>query len=155
MPKSSRVLELIAHNIRSAENIGSLFRTCDSLGISKLWITGYSPTPDHPRVEKTALGAERIVEWGHSTDVEFVIHRLKEDGYRIVGLELDRRSVDLLDYHGPDRIALLLGNEVEGISPSLLDLCDDVVAIRQQGKKESLNVGVAAAIASFWILNCP
>ncbi len=148
-------LHLIAHNIRSAENVGSLFRTCDSLGVSKLWITGYSPTPDHPRVEKTALGSERTVDWEQATDVVEVINKLKADNVRIVGLELDRRSVDLLVYHAPDRVALLLGNEVEGITPSSLDLCDDVVSIRQAGKKESLNVSVAAAIASFWILNRP
>lgn len=153
MTHPSRVLHLIAHNIRSAENIGSLFRTCDSLGVTKLWITGYSPTPDHPRVEKTALGAERTVDWEQATDVEGILRKLKEDGLRVVGLELDRRSVDLLSYEAPNRVALLLGNEVDGISPSLLDLCDDVVSIRQQGKKESLNVSVAAAIASFWILN--
>ncbi|MFZ2803754.1 MAG: RNA methyltransferase [Patescibacteria group bacterium] len=153
MTHPSRVLHLIAHNIRSAENVGSLFRTCDSLGVTKLWITGYSPTPEHPRVEKTALGAERTVDWEQRTDVESVINELKDRHFRIVGLELDRRSVDLLSYEAPRDVALLLGNEVEGITPSLLDLCDDVVSIVQHGKKESLNVGVAAAIASFWILN--
>lgn len=153
MTRSSRILHLIAHNVRSAENVGSLFRTCDSLGIEKLWLTGYSPTPDHPRVEKTALGAERTVAWEQSADVEDVIRRLKADGVAVVGLELDRRALNLLDYRAPDRVALLLGNEVEGIAPTLLDLCDEAVFIEQRGTKESLNVAVAGAIAAFWMLN--
>lgn len=153
MTRSSRILHLIAHNVRSAENVGSLFRTCDSLGVEKLWLTGYSPTPDHPRVEKTALGAERSVVWEQSTDVEDVIRRLKADGVAVVGLETDRRALNLLDYRAPERVALLLGNEVEGVAPSLLDLCDEIVCIEQCGTKESLNVSVAGAIAAFWMLN--
>jgi tRNA G18 (ribose-2'-O)-methylase SpoU len=148
-----RTLHLIANNIRSAENVGSLFRTADSLGVSKLWITGYSPTPEHPKVEKTALGAESAIPWEQATDVVDVIQRLKSEGFRIVGLELDRRSVNLTEFHPPEWTALLLGNEVEGIPPFLLDQCDDVVSISQKGMKESMNVGVAAAIASFWMLN--
>ncbi len=151
--KPQMALHLIAHNIRSAENVGSLFRTSDSLGVTKLWITGYSPTPEHAKVEKTALGAERTVAWEQATDVVEVIDRLKAEGFRIVGLELDRRSIDLTQFGAPEWTALLLGNEVEGIPPFLLDKCDDVVSITQKGTKESMNVGVAAAIASYWMLN--
>lgn len=146
-------LHLIAHDIRSAQNVGSLFRTCDSLGVAKLWLTGYTPEPTHPRVAKTALGAQESVVCEKVIDVEAAIGRLRADGFRIVGLELDERAVDLAAYRPPDKVALLLGNEVDGIPPSLRDKCDDLVAIKQQGMKESLNVAVAAGIAAYVILN--
>lgn len=148
-----RELQIIANDIRSAENVGSIFRTCDSLGVSKLWIAGYTPTPEHPRVEKTALGAERSVPWEQVTDVVTVIARLREEGFRIVGLERDKNAVNLLQYVPQEKTALLLGNEVTGIPPSLIGECDDVVEISQQGMKESLNVSVAAGVAAYWILN--
>jgi len=147
------ILHLIAHDIRSAQNIGSLLRTCDSLGVEKLWLTGYSPTPEHPRVAKTALGAEANVVCEQRTDVEEAIKYLRDQGFRIVGLELDDRAVELSKYHPSSKAALLLGNEVDGIPPSLRVLCDDLVFIPQRGKKESMNVAVAAGIASYWLLN--
>ncbi|MFH1621263.1 MAG: RNA methyltransferase [Patescibacteria group bacterium] len=153
MNKESRILHLIAHNIRSAQNIGSLLRTCDSLGIGKLWITGYTPTPKHTRVKKTALGAEQSVVWEQVLDVQEAIKHLKSQGYSVAALETGAQSVDLVDYAAPERLALLLGNEVEGVPPSLLSMCDGVVSIKQVGKKESLNVAVATAIAAYWILN--
>ena len=146
-------LHLIAHNIRSAENIGALFRTCDALGIAKLWITGYSPKPDHPKVKKTALGAETIVEWEQRTDVTAVVEELRREGMRIVALENATGATNLADYLPQAKTALFLGNEVEGITPSLLALCDDVVAIAQSGVKESLNVSVATGIAAYWMMN--
>ena len=146
-------LHLIAHDIRSAENVGSLFRTCDSLGVAKLWLTGYTPRPSHRKVAKTALGAVASVPWGESTDVVGVIEKLRADGFRIVGLELDPRAVELATYRPPDKIALLVGNEVDGIPPSLRDLCDDLVMIRQRGIKESMNVSVATGIAVYSLLN--
>lgn len=155
MPKGlpSRILHLIANDIRSAENVGSLFRTCDSLGVAKLWLTGYTPTPEHPRVKKTALGAERAVEWEQSTDVLAAINKLRHDGFHIVALERDPRASDLLEYQPRDKTALLLGNEVTGVPPSLLSECNDIVQITHHGIKESLNVSVAAGIASYWMLN--
>ncbi|MFA5185684.1 MAG: TrmH family RNA methyltransferase [Patescibacteria group bacterium] len=146
-------LHLIAHDIRSAQNVGSLLRTCDSLGVAKLWLTGYTPEPSHPRVAKTALGAQGSVDWEKAVDVIRVIEGLKGDGFRIVGLELDERAVDLSSYRPPKKVALLLGNEVEGIPKSLRDLCDDIVSMRQRGEKESMNVAVAAGIASYWLMN--
>ena len=148
----SRILHLIAHDIRSAQNIGSLLRTCDSLGVAKIWITGYSPTPEHVRVAKTALGAQGTVEWEQGTDVLEVIEQLHAEGFRIVGLELDERAIDLSAYHPSEKMALLLGNEVEGIPPSLRVQCDDLVSISQRGVKESLNVAVAAGIAAYQLL---
>jgi len=146
-------LHLIAHDIRSAENIGSLLRTCDSIGVAKLWITGISPTPAHAKVAKTALGAQASVEWEQRLDVRKAISELRATGFRIVGLELAEGAANLVDYVPHPKTALLLGNEVSGVPPSLLALCDDIVSITQRGMKESMNVSVAAGIASFWMLN--
>jgi len=146
-------LHVIANDIRSRENVGAIFRTCEFLGVSKLWLTGYTPTPPDPKLLKVSLGAEQVVVWEQAVDVRIALDRLKKDGFRISGLELDQRAVLLSDYDAADRVALLLGNEVTGIPPSLLDRCDDVVMIAKNGKKESLNVAVAAGIAMWSILN--
>lgn len=146
-------LHLIANDIRSAENIGSLLRSCDSLGIAKLWVTGYSPSPEHHKVAKTALGAQSSVRWETATDVMDVIRQLKRDGFRIVGLELAENATNIVDYVPLKKTALLLGNEVTGVPPSLIKECDDIVFLSQKGKKESMNVSVAAGIASFWLMN--
>lgn len=145
-------LHLLAHNIRSAENIGSILRTADSLGVAKVWIVGYSPTPEHRKVSKTALGAQESVPWEQEIDIVVLVKRLRDQGFRIVGLELDERSQDLSAYRVMEKTALLLGNEVEGISPSLRDMCDDLIQIQQKGKKESLNVSVATGIAAYHLL---
>lgn len=148
-----RSLQLVAVNIRSAQNIGSLFRTADSLGVSKIWITGYSPTPEHVMVNKTALGAEEAVDWEQVTDPIECLERLKREGVRIVGLELTHGAVDLADYEPTFPMALVLGNEVEGLTTMQLARCDDVIAIAQRGIKESMNVGVAAGIAAWALLH--
>lgn len=148
----SRVLHLIAHNIRSAQNVGSMVRTCDSLGVAKLWITGYSPTPEQVGVAKTALGAQKVVDWEQSRDVMPVLSQLRKKGFRIVGLEIDSRAVDLSVYQPSKKVALILGSEVEGITPSLRAECDDLVFITQHGIKESMNVSVATGIAAWTIL---
>lgn len=146
-------LHVIAHDIRSTENVGSIFRTCDSLGISKLWLAGYTPGPEHPKVQKTGLGAQEAVTWEKRIDVEEVIGELKNQGFTVVGLEVDPRAV-LLDGFRPavDKLALLLGNEVEGIPNHLRDVCDALVYIPQKGIKESLNVSVATGIACYELM---
>jgi tRNA G18 (ribose-2'-O)-methylase SpoU len=146
-------LHIIAHNIRSTENVGSIFRTCDSLGVAKLWLTGYTPTPEHPKVKKTALGAQDSVSFEQVVNVEGLISKLKAEQFKIVGLELDERA-QALDGYDPksSNVALLLGNEVEGISPYLIEQCDDLVFIEQKGVKESLNVAVATGIAAYSIM---
>ncbi|MHB8831416.1 MAG: TrmH family RNA methyltransferase [Patescibacteria group bacterium] len=146
-------LHLIAHNIRSTENVGSLFRTCDSLGVTKLWLTGYTPGPDHAKVKKTALGAEKSVVFEKVVNVEDLLSKLKASGFSVVGLELDDRA-KALDQYKPskNKIALLLGNEVEGITPYLREQCDDLVFIQQEGVKESLNVSVATGIACYELM---
>ena len=143
---------LVLHNIRSAENVGSMFRTADAFGIHKIYLTGYTPAPvdrfKRPvsKIAKTALGAEKAVSW-EKGEVVNVVSKLKQDGVRIIALEQDNRSAPLLSYMITLPLALVVGNEVDGIDPETLALCDDVVEIPMHGSKESLNVAVAAGIA--------
>lgn len=152
---------LIIHNIRSIHNVGSVFRTADGFGVSKIIISGYSPYPKTDndtrlphiakkmteQIHKTALGAEAIVPFEYRLEPDLI--SLKKQGYRIVGLEQDDRSVILNNYMPPERVALILGEEVNGIPQDLLSQCDDLIEIPMQGKKESFNVSVAAGIALY------
>ena len=145
---------MILHNLRSEENVGSLFRTADAFGVEKIYLTGYTPAPidrfKRPvsKIAKTALGAERIVPWEQGS-VAAVISALKSERVRILALEQDVRSVALHAYQRPARVAVVLGNEVEGIDAATLALCDDVVHIPMRGTKESLNVAVAGGVALY------
>ena len=152
---------VIAHNIRSTHNVGAIFRTSEGFGVSRIILSGYTPYPlikndsrlPHisrkltDQIHKTALGAEEIVPFEYQELPQ--ITSLKEAGYTIVGLEQDARSVIMSDYHAPDKIVLLLGEEVEGITTDLRDLCDDLIEIPMVGKKESFNVSVATGIALY------
>lgn len=156
---------VIAHNIRSVHNVGSLFRTCDGFGIKKLYLTGYTPYPKQvtdtrlPHVikkietalNKTALGAEHTVTHEHLEDPP--LKQLKNEGFVIVGLEQDARAVLLPDFKSQDKIALLLGEEVAGIDSSLRDNCDALIEIPMRGTKESFNVSVAAGIALYGLIH--
>jgi tRNA G18 (ribose-2'-O)-methylase SpoU len=152
---------IIAHNIRSTHNIGAIFRTAEGFGVHHLIFSGYSPYPkieDDARlphiaeklgaqIRKTALGAEGMVPFSYQEIPDF--KTLREQGYRIVGLEQDDRSTLLNEYTVPDKVALLIGEEVAGIEASLRDQCDDLVEIPMSGKKESFNVSVATGIALY------
>lgn len=152
---------VIAHNIRSTHNIGSIFRTCEGFGVERLILSGYTPYPTIPgdtrlphivkklekQIQKTALGAERLVPYEYYEMPP--IATLRAAGYRIIGLEQDERSVLLPHYDRPEKLVLLLGEEVEGIASELRDTCDDLVEIPMFGKKESFNVSVAAGIALY------
>lgn len=154
---------VIAHNIRSTHNVGSIFRTSEGFGVKKLILSGYSPYPkvEHDtrlphisakltgQIQKTALGASDMVPFIYAEEPTSVIEQLRADGYRIVGLEQASNSILLNAYQPPQKICLLLGEEVEGISADLLKLCDDIIEIPMQGQKESFNVSVAAGIALY------
>lgn len=157
-----RDIIVIAHNIRSALNVGSIFRTAEGFGVTQIILSGYTPYPrlssGDPRlphiaeklttqIHKTALDAEQFVSFTHVEELDFM--QLKNEGYRIVGLEQDSRSTMLADYNGPDKIALLLGEEVEGITTLLRNQCDDLIEIPMKGRKESFNVSVATGIALY------
>ncbi len=143
-------LIIIAHNIRSAENVGSLLRTADALGIGKVFLTGYSPNANHPKVKKTALGAELAMAHEQVIDIAKLLEKLKSEEYHILGLELDDRAIALDNYKPrSQKVALLLGNEVDGIPSYLRDKCQELIYIPMKGIKESLNVTIATAIASW------
>jgi len=143
----NRRIILLAHSVRSLWNVGSLFRTCDCFGVEKLYLTGYTAPPPRREISKTALGAEEWIPWEYHADPRDVILSASKDGYRIVALEQDERSMDLNSYAPPQKLCLIVGHEVLGVPKNLLTLSDDVVHIPMFGKKESLNVSVAAGIA--------
>lgn len=163
---SMRQITLIAHNIRSCHNVGSLLRTADGLGVKTVVFTGYTPYPladGDPRmphiarkidaqIHKTALGAEHMVDWRQADSIETVMQTLREDGYVIAGLEQDKRSHRLPGYKPPEKIALIVGREVEGIEPEVLEQCDAILEIPMVGRKESFNVASAAAIALYHLV---
>lgn len=152
---------VIVHNIRSTHNVGSIFRTSEGFGVSRIILSGYTPYPKLPsdtrlphiadkltaQIHKTALGAEEMVPFEYQNDPD--VHSLKAAGYRIVGLEQDERSVMIHDYEAHGKIALLLGEEVEGLKPELRAACDDLIEIPMHGRKESFNVSVATGIALY------
>ena len=144
---------LMAHNIRSLHNVGSLFRSADAFGVCRLWLTGYTPRPPRAEISKTALGAEEHVPWSAADRPEAVLTDLRHEGYRIYGLEQTLRSESLLSHRPPSRkICLIIGNEVTGIDEALFPLIDEFVEIPQFGMKHSLNVSVAAGVALYAFL---
>lgn len=156
----------ILYNIRSLHNVGSIFRTSDAAGVEKLFLCGYTPAPmdKHNRPEsrlvKTALGAEKYIEWEKISrriagTVE-LINRLKKEGYKVLAVEQSRDSISFykLKYKKKefDKLALVMGNEIKGLPPSVLKAVDAVIEIPMFGKKESLNVSVAYGIAVYEIM---
>jgi 23S rRNA (guanosine2251-2'-O)-methyltransferase len=146
---------VIAHNIRSLHNVGSIFRTADAFGVIKIFLTGYTPNPSNPihqkKIGKVALGAETFIPWEHKISATRLIKTLKVQypKIKIVGLENNTKSVTISKFKPVYPLALVLGEEVNGINKNLLSLCDAVVDIPMQGKKESLNVSVAFGIAAY------
>lgn len=142
-----RSIVLLAHNIRSLWNVGSFFRTADAFGVEKMYLTGYTAAPPRREITKTALGAEEYVPWERTEDPKKVVMTLRKQGYTIVALEQARGAVDLHTCASPSKVCLIVGHEVLGVPEELLKLCDAIVHIPMHGKKESLNVAVAAGIA--------
>lgn len=139
---------VICHNIRSRENVGSIFRTTGAFGVDKIFLTGYTPAPPHEKISKTALGAENFVPWEKVFSITRLIKKLRRDGFEIAALEQSRKSIALAEYRPQKKIALIIGNEVSGILPRILKQCDRIIEIPMRGKKESLNVAVAFGIAA-------
>jgi tRNA G18 (ribose-2'-O)-methylase SpoU len=148
-------MSVLLHNVRSAHNVGSVFRTADAAGVSTLYLTGYTPVPAsnttraQKDIAKTALGAQMSVPWEHAGSPSRIIARLREAGWRIVGVEQDARALDYRALPLAAKTLFIFGNEVRGLSKPLCDACDVLVEIPMRGKKESLNVSVAAGIVLF------
>jgi tRNA G18 (ribose-2'-O)-methylase SpoU len=149
---------IILDNIRSIENVGSIFRTADALAVNKIYLGGYSGVLKqgsklglNQRIAKTALGAEVKIPWEHNFQTWRIIEKLKKKGVKIYALEQSENSVTLAKFKSEFPMALILGNEVEGVSKNLLKKCDAIVEIPMLGSKESLNVAVSFGIAGFQI----
>ena len=159
MPKDE--LFIILHNIRSVLNVGAIFRTADAVGASKIFLCGYTPTPEDNRIKKTTLGAEKFVPWEKHLQTWRVLEKLKEDGVQIVALErfdkltaskLKIRTQNIFSFKPKFPLVLVLGNEVKGLSLQILKYADKIIAIPMYGQKESLNVSVAFGIVAYKII---
>jgi 23S rRNA (guanosine2251-2'-O)-methyltransferase len=140
---------VLLDNIRSMHNVGSIFRSADAFNIQELILAGFTPAPPHRDIQKAALGSTETVKWSSVQNAQPYIASLKADNYRIIALEQTTNSVppQQLNIISNQRIALIAGNEVNGVSDELLALCDDVIEIEQYGTKHSLNVSVSVGIA--------
>ena len=147
---------VVLDNIRSGMNIGSVFRTSDAFQIQKIYLTGISATPPHREITKTAIGATESVDWKHIEDVAQSINQLKEKGFIIYGIEQTDSSIPLTEIQEQlDKpIALVFGNEVNGISEAVLPLLDKAIEIQQFGTKHSLNISVCAGICLWHLSRC-
>jgi 23S rRNA (guanosine2251-2'-O)-methyltransferase len=156
-------ISVVAHNVRSTHNVGSIFRTCDGFGVQHLYISGYTPYPEVENdtrlphilqkltadISKTALGAEKTVPFSYISHIASTLDAFKAHGYKIVGLEQDESAIALPEFTPSDKIILILGEEVDGISAELRQKCDQFIEIPMKGQKESFNVSVAAGIALY------
>lgn len=154
--KSEKIL--IIDNVRSAHNVGSMFRTSDGAGVTRIVLVGYTPAPidrfgrAQAEIVKTSLGASSMIPWeqqGTGAEILIRITELKAEGFTIVSLEQTPSSVSLYDFVVPKKVAYIVGNEIDGVSAELLQVSDAVVDIPMAGEKESLNVGVATGIVLF------
>jgi tRNA G18 (ribose-2'-O)-methylase SpoU len=145
-------LVIILNDIRSTLNVGAILRTADAVLVEKVYLCGITATPKHPKVSKTSLGAENYVSWEHVNDINKLIDVLKKDHYQVVGLELDQKAVSFWEAKYKKKMALIVGNEVEGIPNKIIKLCDLVIKIPMFGQNESLNVATAVGIATYEII---
>jgi 23S rRNA (guanosine2251-2'-O)-methyltransferase len=143
---------VICHNIRSAHNVGSVFRTADGAGVVKVYLSGYTPVPPHSGILKTALGAEQSVEWKKTSKLDGLIKKLKKENFEIIALEQAERSTPYCPFRPKNNFALIIGNEVRGLSKQILRKCNRIIDIPMRGEKESLNVSVAFGIAIYSLL---
>jgi tRNA G18 (ribose-2'-O)-methylase SpoU len=168
MDKTSNKLSsivVIAHNLRSAHNVGSLFRTCEGLAVDKLILSGYTPYPRQEKdtriphliekldkqIAKTALKTVESLDWTHEEDINQVVSELKKEGYTIVGLEQSPGSVMITDFKKLDKQAIIIGNEPLGLDQQTIELCDQLIEIPMLGSKESFNVVQATAMLLFYL----
>lgn len=145
---------VVLDGIRSRQNVGSIFRTADALEVNKIVLCGFTPTPPHRDIQKTALGATESVNWDYTEDISEYLQALIEYGYTIVGVEQVHGSTPLSIFKNEigKKVALVFGNEVDGVSEAALGLCHECIEIDQHGSKHSLNVSVAAGIV-LWKLS--
>lgn len=144
---------IILDNIRSLNNIGSIFRTADAFAISKIYLCGITATPPNREIHKTALGAELTIEWEYLKDTKQAVEKAKKDGYKIMAIEQVQQAImlDEVKVNKNEKYAIILGNEVDGVSQEIINMCDASIEIPQYGTKHSLNVSVACGV-TVWTL---
>ncbi len=149
-------LIVIVDNVRSMHNVGSIFRTSDAFLVEKIYLCGITPTPPHREIQKTALGATESVDWQYVENTLDVINQLKKEGWTILALEQTTNSVmlDKLKVEKGEKIAIVLGNEVEGVNQEVINLCHKAVEIPQFGTKHSFNVSVSCGIMLWQVYLC-
>ena len=142
---------ILLDSIRSMQNVWAIFRNCDWAWFNKMILTGHTPTPPRNDISKTALWAQDWIDWEYYRDPFLVISELKEKWYKIYSVELDERSIDYtkLFEKNEENVCLIMWNEITGVNKKILDLSDEIVIIPMRGKKESLNVSVAAWIVMY------
>ncbi|MDD2907649.1 MAG: TrmH family RNA methyltransferase [Candidatus Gracilibacteria bacterium] len=142
---------ILLDSIRSMQNVGAIFRNADGAGFEKVILTGTTPTPPRNDISKTALGAEIFIDWEYYKDPFEILDNLRKKGYIIISVELDERSIDYTELYKQNNpnVVLVMGNEVSGVNKTILDISDEIVIIPMRGKKESLNVSVAAGIVMY------
>jgi len=153
--KSKKSIVLLLHNVRSVYNVGAIFRTADAVGVSKIILSGFTPTPldrfNNPRKDfaKSALGSEKTMPWKYVKTPAGSLVRLKKEGFQIISVEQAKGSVDYKKIRPRANAVVIFGNEVSGIPKSILKNSDAIIEIPMKGKKESLNVSVSAGIVLF------
>lgn len=149
-------LIIIADNVRSMHNVGSIFRTSDAFLVEKIYLCGITPTPPHREIQKTALGATESVDWQYAESTIEVVNQLKKEGWTILALEQTTNSVmlDELKVEKGEKIAIVLGNEVDGVNQEVINLCNKAVEIPQFGTKHSFNVSVSCGIMLWQVYLC-
>ena len=156
--KKLKSLVFVLDNIRSAWNVGSMFRSSDASGVEKLFLCGISPTPENAKVLKTSLGAEKKVAWEYAKDGFELIKVLKKDGYKLIAMEKTANSQSLFNFSGKslinEKVAVVLGHEVGGVDPDILDYVDQVLHLPMLGVKNSLNVASVFSIVAYFMQYC-
>ena len=148
-----RPVVVVLDNIRSLSNIGSVFRTSDAFLVRKIYLCGITAKPPHREIQKTALGATESVDWEHSESIIECVTKLKQEGYNIASIEQAEKKTMLNDFEYLNKpIALVFGNEVNGVTQEVIDLSDDVIEIPQFGTKHSLNISVSVGIVLWEIV---
>jgi 23S rRNA (guanosine2251-2'-O)-methyltransferase len=149
-----RELIIALDDIRSHHNVGSIFRSADAFGVKEIILGGISPCPPHRDIQKTALGATESVPWRQELDLLSELQALKSKGIKLIAVEQTEHSVPLTEFNPLDEsYCVVLGNEVNGVSSAILDICDKCIEIKQVGIKKSLNVSVCAGIVIFHLKN--
>ncbi|HET6991105.1 MAG TPA: RNA methyltransferase [Bacteroidia bacterium] len=145
---------ILLDDVRSMNNVGSVFRTADAFLLEAIYLCGFTPVPPHREIQKTALGATETVRWKHFDSAHNAVAELKKDGWKIYALEQAEKSISLSDFipAEDEKLVLIFGNEVEGVQQELIQLCDGVIEIPQYGMKHSLNIAVSMGIVSWDIL---